>query len=108
SIDFRSENDFEWQFHRLVCGIQNKSPGPQPPAASKTAEPVNGEKYEQAFVAALHLVTAGEKAGLSKEEATEFRRKVFEDLHKRMTEDYLKEVTKKVELVTVQESRTIR
>jgi hypothetical protein len=114
-IDFRDEGAFDYEFYRLVCGIQNKPPGPWPPPgiqgeAHKTTNlsPVNKEKYEEAFVALLDIVSAGEKTGLPKEEATEFRRKAFEKIQKQITEAYLKQVTQdfSVDQVTVRQSRT--
>lgn len=97
-VDFRAGSDFDEQFHRLVCAIQDKPPGPWPPIAKGSVAPkaadlsqVNEEKYKAAFVTLVKIVSA-EETGLPKEEAAEFRRNAFAKLQEQITENYLKKV----------------
>lgn len=91
-VDFRDEKDFEWEFHRLVCGIKKVAPGPrpranEPPPAAGASEQAY-EKYLQGYVTTLKLIEAGERLGLhSKEEAGRLREQAFDKYMKLVTDD---------------------
>jgi hypothetical protein len=108
-IDFRNDENFEYEFYRFVCGIRNKAPGPWSPNAKHSGAPKAGnvpegdnEKYRAALLTVLDIVKAGEKEGLPKEEAAEFRKTAFESILKQITQNF------SVDQVGIQEGRTNR
>ncbi|HEV7893621.1 MAG TPA: toll/interleukin-1 receptor domain-containing protein [Pyrinomonadaceae bacterium] len=96
SVDLREEKDFEYQFYLFVCGIRNVAPGPwKPKARHDDGSPPTGgmsegarEKYKEAFLELLDIVKEGEKKGLDKEEAKNFRAQAFENVVKQMNQRF--------------------
>lgn len=106
-IDFRNDENFEYEFYRFVCGIKNEAPGPwlsdaKHGGAQKVVPDSGNEKYRAALLTVLEIVKAGEKEGLPKEEAVEFRKTAFESILKQITQNF------NVDQVGIQDSRTDR
>jgi hypothetical protein len=108
-IDFRNDDNFEYEFYRFVCGIRNKPPGPWSPNAKHSGAPKGGnipgadtEKYEAAFQRIVKIIAAGVKEGLSEKEAAEFRKTAFKDIVKKATRDF------NLDQVGIQDNRTDR
>ena len=93
-VDFRAENDFEEQFHRLLSAIKGEKPGPWPPEA--VAEKEN-EKYTKTLLDLFDMVSAAEQKGLSKDEAVAFRKAVFETIKNQAIEAALKRYSVKAD-----------
>src|SRR5437868_729336 len=104
SVDFRNEENFDWEFHRLVCAIQGIGPGPRPLVlkANQNLADVSvkaRQKLADDFVNLLDVIEAGEKRGLPKKEAEAFRDAAFREIMKQV-------MSSSPDKVNVQESRT--
>jgi len=99
-VDFRNEDDFDWQFHLLVCGIKGEPPGPRPRPNTNVqtaATEAKGDKdqLQAAFVAILQTIDVAERAtGLSQKEASSFRQDAFSNIQKRLLDLSVEQVKK--------------
>jgi hypothetical protein len=91
AVDFRDDSDFDWQFHRLVCAINEQPVGrrPTPVSAEQTsgASTANDrqKQTEEDWVHILGVINTGVAKGLSSErEAAAFRRAAFKEVMKRV------------------------
>jgi hypothetical protein len=84
-VDFRAENDFEEQFHRLLSAIKGEKPGPWPPEAVGEKD---NEKYIEAMMAVFGMVKAAEQRGLlPKDEAVAYRKDFLDEIKNRAIEE---------------------
>lgn len=99
-VDFRNEQDFEWQFHLLVCGIKGEPPGPRPREnttvqAAGTEAKGDKEQIQAAFVAILQTIDVAQRAaGLSPKEASSFRQDAFSNIQKKLLDLSVEQVNK--------------
>jgi len=101
SVDFRNEENFDWEFYRFVCAIKGEKIGSRPLVLKQNQDLTEKARQKLAddFVNLLGVIKAGEKEGLPKKEAETLRQTAFMEIMKHV-------VSSSPDKVNVQESRT--